>query len=259
MGTRSFLRRWNGAPPQGAATVAQPDDGIVFHDVEAERGGRVALALPAISLTERRIALIGDNGSGKSTLLRLANGLLQPSRGRVTVAGLDTVAQRRELPGVAGFIFQNPDHQLIFPTVGEEVAFGLTERGMAPAEARRQALALLARHGCDGWAERNVNDLSGGQRQLVCVLAVLATDPAVLLMDEPFSSLDLPTQLALARRIMALPQQIVMATHDLDLVADFERVIWLEAGRVRADGRPADLLPAYRAHAIAAAQDAMSA
>jgi biotin transport system ATP-binding protein len=78
-------------------------------------------------------------------------------------------------------------------------------------------------------------------------------------MDEPFSSLDLPTQLALARRIMALPQQIVMASHDLDLVADFERVIWLEGGRVRADGRPADLLPAYRAHAAAAAQDAISA
>lgn len=259
MGTRSFLRRWNGAPPAGAATVAQPDDGIVFDGVEAERGGRVVLALPALSLSERRIALIGDNGSGKSTLLRLANGLLQPARGRVTVAGLDTVSQRRELPGVAGFIFQNPDHQLIFPTVGEEVAFGLTERGMAPAAARKQALALLARHGCDGWAERNVNDLSGGQRQLVCVLAVLATDPAVLLMDEPFSSLDLPTQLALARRILALPQQIVMATHDLDLVADFDRVIWLEAGRVRADGHPADLLPAYRAHAVAAAQEAMSA
>jgi biotin transport system ATP-binding protein len=232
---------------------------VRFDDVEFRRGERVVLSLPELSLTERRVALIGDNGSGKSTLLRLANGLLQPSRGRVTVAGLDTAARRRDVPGVAGFVFQNPDHQLIFPTVGEEVAFGLTERGVVPAEARRQALALLKHHGCAGWAERNVNDLSGGQRQLVCVLAVLATDPAVLLMDEPFSSLDLPTQLALARRVMALPQQIVMASHDLDLVADFERVIWLEAGRVRADGRPADLLPAYRAHAVAAAQDAISA
>src|SRR5690606_19176732 len=137
--------------------------------------------------------------------------------------------------------------------------FGPAERGLSPTEARRQALALLARHGCADWADRNVNDLSGGQRQLVCILAVLATDPAVLLMDEPFSSLDLPTQLALARRIMALPRQIGRAPPDLDPVADFDRVIWLEAGRVRADGRPADLLPAYRAHAIAAAQDAISA
>jgi biotin transport system ATP-binding protein len=232
---------------------------VRFDDVVFQRGERVVLALPELALTERRVALIGDNGSGKSTLLRLAHGLLAPARGRVTVAGIDTTARRRDVPGVAGFVFQNPDHQLIFPTVGEEVAFGLTERGMAPAEARRRALALLDRHGCADWAERNVGDLSGGQRQLVCVLAVLATDPAVLLMDEPFSSLDLPTQLALARRIMALPQQIVMASHDLDLVADFERVIWLEGGRVRADGRPADLLPAYRAHAVAAAQDAISA
>lgn len=233
--------------------------GIVFEGVEMRRGDRLVLALPELQLTDWRIGLIGDNGSGKSTLLRLGNGLLAPARGRVTVAGLDTVRQRSEVPGVAGFVFQNPDHQLIFPTVGEEVTFGLVERGVPAPEARRQALALLARHGCDGWADRNVSELSGGQRQLICILAVLSTDPAVLLMDEPFASLDLPTQLALARRIMALPQQIVMATHDLDLLAGFDRVIWLEAGRVRADGRPDDLLPAYRAHAVAAAQDAMSA
>jgi biotin transport system ATP-binding protein len=245
--------------PDVAPHASAPESGISFADVEFRRGDRVVLTLPELRLTERRIGLIGDNGSGKSTLLRLANGLLAPSRGRVTVAGLDTAAQRRDIPAAAGFVFQNPDHQLIFPTVGEEVAFGPAERGLAPAVARQQALALLARHGCAGWADRNVSDLSGGQRQLVCILAVLATEPAVLLMDEPFASLDLPTQLALARRIMALPQQIVMATHDLDLLAGFDRVVWLEAGRVRADGRPADLLPAYRAHAVAAAQDAISA
>lgn len=73
-------------------------------------------------------------------------------------------------------------------------------------------------------------------------------------MDEPFSSLDLPTRLTLSRKILSLPQQIVMASHDLELLARFDRVIWLDAGRVREDGSPADVLPAYRAHAATAAE-----
>ena len=222
---------------------------IIFEQVAVQRGGRPVLAVPALCLEERRIGLLGDNGSGKSTLLRLINGLLLPTRGRVTVAGLDTVRHRRELPAKVGFVFQNPDHQLIFPTVGEEVAFGLTERGMPAAPARQEVLALLARHGCAELADRNVNELSEGQKQLVCILATLATEPSILLMDEPLASLDLPTRLRLTRKVMALPQQIVMASHDFELLAAFDRVLWLDAGGIRRDGRPADILPAYRAHA----------
>lgn len=222
---------------------------INFEQVESRRGDRIALSLPQLILTEQRVGIIGDNGSGKSTMLRLINGLLLPSRGRVVVGGLETAQHRKQLPTQVGFVFQNPDHQLIFPTVGEEIAFGLTERGTDPRQARQQAVTLLERHGCAGWADRNVNELSGGQKQLVCILAVLATEPSILLMDEPFSSLDLPTRLALSRKIMRLPQQIVMASHDLDLLAGFDRVIWLDAGRVRQDGSPHDVLAAYRTHA----------
>ncbi len=226
---------------------------IAFEGVEVRRAGRLLLSLPALRLDARRIGVIGDNGSGKSTMLRLINGLLLPSSGRVVVTGLETARHRKELPAQVGFVFQNPDHQLIFPTVGEEIAFGLTERGMPARQARRQALALLEQHGCTGWADRNVNELSGGQKQLVCVLAVLATKPSILVMDEPFSSLDLPTRLTLSRKIMSLPQQIVMASHDLELLARLDRVIWLDAGRIREDGSPADVLPVYRAHAAMAA------
>jgi biotin transport system ATP-binding protein len=222
---------------------------IVFEQVAVRRAGRPVLAVPALCLDERRIGLIGDNGSGKSTLLRLINGLLLPTAGQVSVAGLDTARHRKELPAAVGFVFQNPDHQLIFPTVGEEVAFGLTERGLSAAQARRQVAALLERHGCAGWADRNVNELSGGQKQLVCILAMLATEPSILLMDEPLSSLDLPTRLRLSRKVMALPQQIVMASHDFELLSGFDRLLWLDEGRIRLDGCPADVLPAYRAHA----------
>lgn len=227
---------------------------IVFERAEVRRASRQLLSIPALRLDAQRIGVIGDNGSGKSTMLRLINGLLLPSSGRIIVAGLETARHRKELPAQVGFVFQNPDHQLIFPTVGEEIAFGLTERGMPARQARNQALTLLEQHGCTGWVDRNVNELSGGQKQLVCILAVLATEPSILLMDEPFSSLDLPTRLVLSRKIMRLPQQIVMASHDLDLLAQFDRVIWLDAGCIREDGSPADVLPAYREHAAMAAE-----
>ncbi len=228
--------------------------GIAFEGVEVRRENRRLLSVPALRLDAQRVGVIGDNGSGKSTMLRLINGLLLPSSGRMVVAGLETARHRKELPAQVGFVFQNPDHQLLFPTVGEEIAFGLSERGTPARQARHQALALLSQHGCTGWADRNVNELSGGQKQLVCILAVLATKPSILLMDEPFSSLDLPTRLTLSRKIMGLPQQIVMASHDLELLARFDRVIWLDAGRIREDGSPADVLPAYRAHAAKAAE-----
>lgn len=217
--------------------------------MQFRRADRQLLAIRELCLADRRIGLIGDNGSGKSTMLRLMNGLLLPTRGRVEVAGFDTVRHRKDLPAQVGFLFQNPDHQLIFPTVVEEIAFGPAERGMPAPQARQQAMAVLERHGCAQLADRNVNELSGGQKQLVCILALLATEPSILLMDEPFSSLDLPTRLLMYRRIMALPERVVMATHDFELLAEFDRVIWLDAGLIRLDGRPPEVLRAYRDHA----------
>jgi biotin transport system ATP-binding protein len=252
MGLATVPRRVD--PAARADALAQ--SAIVFEQVSVRRSGRLVLTIPSLRLDERRIGLIGDNGSGKSTLLRLMNGLLLPTGGQVTVAGRETVRHRKELPAAVGFLFQNPDHQLIFPTVGEEVAFGLTERGLPAAQARREVVALLERHGCAEWVDRNVNELSGGQKQLVCILAVLATEPSIVLMDEPIASLDLPTRLRLSRRIMALPQQIVMASHDFEWLGEFDRVLWLDEGCIRLDGRPADVLPAYRAHAAMASQGA---
>jgi biotin transport system ATP-binding protein len=246
---RTVTRRRS--PPDEFA--AEPDDrsaaAIAFDGLEVRRGERKVLDIPRLRLAERRIGLIGDNGSGKSTLLRLINGLLLPTSGQVTVRGLDTARHRKSLPAEVGFVFQNPDHQLIFPTVGEEIAFGLTERGLSPAEARSRVAGILARHRRAEWTDRAVHTLSGGQRQLVCILAVTAPEPPILLLDEPFSSLDLPTRLALSRYLAELPQQIVMASHDFDLFENFERIIWLDSGVIRADGPPDEVMPAYAAHA----------
>ncbi len=234
------------APPGPAA-------GIRLDGVEVTRGGRELFRGLSLALGERRIGLVGANGSGKSTLLRLVNGLILPDRGSVTVNGLDTRRHRRRLPAEAGFVFQNVDHQIIFPTVGEEIAFGLLEQGASKADAQAQARALLARHGCAGWESRAVDALSEGQKQLVCILSALACGPRILLLDEPFSSLDLATRLALSARLAGLDLQVVMASHDLDLLAGFDRVVWIRDGVVAADGRPDAVLAAYVADARAAA------
>ena len=226
--------------------------------VEVTRGARTVFSNLNLTLTERRIGLVGDNGSGKSTLLRLLNGLILPDAGTVMVEGLDTRRDRRKLPATVGFVFQNVDHQIIFPSVREEIAFGPIQQGTPKSEANAAADRLLARHGCAGWGDRAVSDLSEGQKQLVCILSALAAGPSVLLLDEPFSSLDLTTRLTLASRLGALDVTLVMASHDVDLFAGFDRVIWLKGGEVAADGAPDEIVPLYEADARARAEIAVA-
>lgn len=200
-----------------------------------------------LRLTERRIAVVGRNGSGKTTLLRLIAGLAEPGAGRVTVNGVDVVRDRAGALNTVGILFQNPDHQIIFPTAIEEIAFGLEQQGRSRAEARTLAEAALARAGRSDWAERLCHTLSQGQRQMLCLIAILAMRPDWVLFDEPFASLDLPATLATEHRIAALEPHVITVTHDPARVAGYDRAIWLEAGRIAADGPPAEVLPAYAA------------
>ena len=219
---------------------------IAFANVSLSRGVAAVFSGLSLQLSERRIGLIGNNGSGKSSLLRLINGLLLPDSGTIKLFGLDTRTNRNALPALAGFLFQNPDHQIVFPTVAEEIAFGLREKGQGAKQAREAAIALLAAHGHPQWADRPIHELSDGQKQLVCILAVIITAPKLLLLDEPFSSLDLPTRHGLMNRLDGLPQRILMASHDLELLAQFDRIIWIDGGTVFADGPPAKVLSTYR-------------
>lgn len=225
-----------------------PVDGspVAFTDVSLSRGNGKLFSELSLQLGEHRIGLVGNNGSGKSSLLRLINGLILPDAGAVNLYGKNTRIDRQTLPDIAGFLFQNPDHQIMFPTVVEEIAFGLRERGKNAKDATRLATALLESYGHGDWADRPVHQLSDGQKQLVCILAVTITNPQILLLDEPFSSLDLPTRFDLMSRLESLPQQIVMASHDLDLLAGFDRIVWLDNGMIRADGTPAHVIARYR-------------
>ena len=222
------------------------DAGITLTGIQYGVQGKTILHGIDLSLTEARIGIVGRNGSGKTTLLRIMAGLLEPIAGRVTVAGT-AATDRKAMIAALGILFQNPDHQIIFPTVDEELAFGLRQLGRSAQDARAEVLALLTREGRAHWAQALVSNLSQGQKQWLCLQAILLMKPATLLLDEPFAALDLPTQARLQRRLATLPQRIVTISHDPAAVAQCDRVIWLEGGAVAADGPPATVLPAFRA------------
>ncbi|MCZ8336452.1 MAG: ABC transporter ATP-binding protein [Rhodobacteraceae bacterium] len=228
-----------------AASGEQGESGIVLRGASVVICGKAILSDLTLTLTEPRIGIIGQNGSGKTTLLRLIAGLVAPTSGSVTVDGIDPSRDRKAMLSRLGILFQNPDRQILFPTVAEELAFGLSQQGHRDAEAK--ARAALATEGRADWAELPVSTLSQGQRQWLCLQAVLLMGPRTILLDEPFAALDLPTAARLTRRLAALPQRLITISHSPSAVATCDRLLWLEAGRLRADGPPDDILPDFTA------------
>ena len=206
---------------------------------------RVLLHPTTLELAERRIAVIGANGSGKSTLLRLLNGLVLPSVGQVRVDGLDTVRQGREVRKLVGFVFTDPLAQLVLATPADDVELSLRPLVRDRTERRAQALQLLAGRGLAHVADQSVYDLSGGERQLVALTSVLAARPRIVVADEPTTLLDLRNRDQVRDALAALEQQVVLATHDLDLAAEADRVLLVDGGRILADGKPAEAIGAY--------------
>jgi biotin transport system ATP-binding protein len=220
---------------------------IVFDGVSHSFGERSVLRDVSLTLTEQRIGIVGANGSGKSTLVRLINGLISPDTGHVTVDGLDVAKKAREVRRLVGFIFTNPDNQIVMPTVQEDVAFTLRRRGLSPAEIAARTAVALDRFGLTGHAEHPANRLSGGQKQLLALASVLVAEPRVVVADEPTTLLDARNSRRIAELFREMTQQVIVVTHQLDLLADFDRVICIEDGVVAADGTPAEALDAYRA------------
>lgn len=229
------------------ASAEQAGGGIVLRGVSLAISGKAVLSDLTLDLQERRIGILGRNGSGKTSLLRLMAGLVPPSTGSVTVGGIDPMRDRKAMLSRLGILFQNPDHQILFPTVEEELAFGLRQQGRSEAESRRAALAALEAEGRAHWAKTATATLSQGQRHWLCLMAVLLMEPQTILLDEPFAGLDLPLQSRLTRRLAALPQRLITVTHDPASLQQADRILWLEAGRLRLDGPPATVLPAFAA------------
>ncbi|MFD6053341.1 energy-coupling factor ABC transporter ATP-binding protein [Agromyces sp. NPDC060279] len=219
---------------------------IVFERVSRSFDGRRVVDDVSLELVEHRIGIVGANGSGKSTLARMINGLVGPDAGRVLVDGLDVAKQGREVRRRVGFVFTNADTQIVMPTVREDVAFTLRRHRLAPAEAAERVDAALARFGLSELAERPAHRLSGGQKQLLALASVLVGHPAILVADEPTTLLDARNSRRVARHLAGLDEQLVVVSHQLELLDDFDRVIVMERGRVVCDDVPAVALPRYR-------------
>jgi biotin transport system ATP-binding protein len=218
---------------------------IALEKVTHRFGERTVLQDISVTLTERRIGVVGANGSGKSTFARLLNGLQLPSEGRVLVEGLDTRREGKAVRRRVGFVFQNPDHQIVYPTVEEDLAFGLKPLKLDKGASAARVQAMLQRFGLSEHRQRPAHLMSGGEKQLLAIAGVLITEPSIVVFDEPTTLLDRRNTRVIARAIDAMAQAVVVVSHDLDLLAGFERVLVIDEGRLLLDDVPARALAGY--------------
>jgi biotin transport system ATP-binding protein len=228
--------------------VSSAPAAIELEAVAVELGGRAVLRDVSVRLAQRRIAVIGANGSGKSTFARLLNGLVTPSSGRVKVHGLDVAREPRSVRERVGFVFTNPDAQILMPTVAEDVALSLRGSGLSRERIAARVREELERHGLGDRADQPAYSLSGGQKQLLALISVLIREPALVVADEPTTLLDLGN----ARRIGDLlvrevDAQTVIVTHDLDLAARCDVALLFAGGRLVEAGEPDGVIARYRA------------
>ncbi|MDR1600695.1 MAG: energy-coupling factor ABC transporter ATP-binding protein [Oscillospiraceae bacterium] len=212
-------------------TVTYPDGGRGVEDVsfDIESGESVALA--------------GGNGAGKTTLLLALVGILPAKAGSVEVGGLRFSKENRvEYRRAVGLVFQNPDDMLFMPRALDDIMFGPRNLGLSETEARQRAYEVITELGIDHLAERSPLKLSGGEKRMAGLAAVLAMRPSALLLDEPTAFLDPRARRVLIRALERLPQAKLIATHDLAFAGALcSRALLLKEGRLYADGPRDDL------------------
>ena len=218
---------------------------IEIRDVSHVFDERPVLRGISLSLSERRIAIIGANGSGKTTLARMLNGLILPKRGEVFIDGVSARKDGAAVRRLVGYVFQNPEHQIVMPTVEEDLAFGLKNMNLPKPEIAARVDAMLAAHHLADRRNAAAHLLSGGEQKLLTLLSVLIMEPRYIIFDEPMNSLDLAARRRLSRLMDGLDQTIITITHDFDLIADYDRAILIHEGKAAADGAPRDVIRRY--------------
>lgn len=204
-------------------------------------------ALHGVSITiapGEKVALVGPNGAGKSTLLLHLNGVLRCSQGAIRLDGeILSDATIRRVRSRVGMVFQDPDDQLFSPTVFDDVAFGPLHMGYDEEEVRQRVFRALDQVGMGGFERRMPHHMSLGQRKRVAIATVLSMDPALLALDEPSAGLDPRARRGLIDLLRALPQAMIVSTHDMRMVAEvFSRTIVLAQGQLAFDGPSAEIL-----------------
>lgn len=189
--------------------------------------------------------LLGPNGAGKSTLILHLNGVLKPKKGKVLVEGLDPAEKPREVRRKVGVVFQDPNDQLFSPTVFEDVAFGPYNLGLRGEELRERVLWALRAVGMEDYADRETKELSFGEKKRVAIATVLAMEPEVVVLDEPFANLDLGGKRTMRDVIMSLRARgktVVLASHEAHYLSLCDRVALMDAGRIVTVGKPGEIL-----------------
>lgn len=240
---RDRSRRAEPSAPPGPPGTRSSE--IRLTGVTVTREGQDVLRDVDLCLDEQRIAVIGLNGSGKSTLVRLLNGLLLPTRGTVQIGGLSTATDAKRIRRRVGFVFQNPENQIVMPLVAEDLAFGAKNLGLRGAELSARVDGVLERLGIAHLAERESYALSGGEKQLVALASVLVMEPSTIVFDEPTTMLDRRNRRRLQATIDELDQRAVVVTHDLELIGGYDRVLVVHEGRIAFDGAPGPAVEFY--------------
>lgn len=223
---------------------------IVLDDVSYSYDGRTP-ALDGVSLRipdGEFLCILGGNGSGKSTLAKHLNALLVPDAGTVLVDGIDTSDPEYvyDVRARVGYVFQNPDDQLVATLVADDVAFGPENLGLDPALIGERCEESLDEVGLTGFGRREAHALSGGQKQRVAIARALAMDPKVMLLDEPTSALDpelVGEVLSVIRDLADGGMTMIMATHQMDFARALATdILFMEQGKIIEQGAPDVLL-----------------
>lgn len=218
---------------------------IELKSVSHGYGKRAVLNNINLQIDEKRVAIVGCNGSGKSTFARLLNGLQIPTSGDVFIDGLNTRNQGKEVRRKVGFVFQNPDNQIVFPVVEEDLAFGMKNLGLSKQIIQSRIEQVLSYYDLLEFRQHSSHLLSGGQKQLLAISGVLVMEPDYIVFDEPTTLLDLRNKKRVAQVINDLPQTVIVVSHDIDFLQDFDRVLVFDEGQIVIDDVPAQALPAY--------------
>ncbi|BFD45978.1 MAG: ABC transporter ATP-binding protein [Rickettsia endosymbiont of Sergentomyia squamirostris] len=200
----------------------------------------------SLILGERKIGIVGANGSGKSTFARLLNGIKLPTTGLVTIDGLDTRKFGKEIRRKVGFVFQNPDNQIVFPIVEEDLAFGLKNLGYNKDKIEQSINSILSLYNIHNLRKSPSHLLSGGQKQLLAIAGVLVMKPDYIVFDEPTTLLDLRNKKKYFQVIEDLKQVVIMISYDLELLSNFDRVIVFDQGQIVGDDHPSITIPLYK-------------
>lgn len=215
-----------------------------------DESGNVVYALDDVSLAIRKgefVSIIGTNGSGKSTLVKHFNVLLTPSKGAVTVLGMDTKDPKNlwDIRQHVGMVFQNPDNQIVAAVVEEDVAFGPENLGVEPSEIRRRVDEALASVNMTDYALHSPGLLSGGQKQRIAIAGVLAMKPDCIVLDEPTAMLDPVGRKEVLETVHRLNKEegitIVYITHFMEEAVTSDRVVVMKNGKLLHDGTPREI------------------